>query len=53
MIREGKITKPVVAYVTGSLAERLSSEVQFGHAGAKANTHEETATYKNAILREA
>lgn len=53
LIGEKKITKPVVAYVTGSLAEKLSTEVQFGHAGAKANADEEKASYKNAALREA
>lgn len=53
LIREKKITKPVVAYVTGSLAEKLSTEVQFGHAGAKANADEEKASYKNTALREA
>lgn len=53
LIRDGSIKKPVVAYVTGSFAERLSSEVQFGHAGAKANAHEETASHKNTALREA
>jgi len=29
LLREKKITKPVVAYVSGSLAEKLSTEVQF------------------------
>lgn len=53
LIKNGSIKKPVVAYVTGSFAERLTSEVQFGHAGAKANAHEETASYKNVALREA
>lgn len=53
LLSEKKITKPVVAYVTGSLAEKLVSEVQFGHAGAKANANEETASFKNNALREA
>lgn len=53
MLESGKITKPIVAYVTGSLAEKLESEVQFGHAGAKANANEETATFKNNALRAA
>ena len=48
----GKITKPVVAYVSGSFAEALTTEVQFGHAGAKANADEEKASYKNTALRE-
>lgn len=53
LLHEKKITKPVVAYVTGSLAEGLTTEVQFGHAGAKANAHEEQASYKNTALRNA
>lgn len=53
LIKKGKITKPVVAYVTGSFAEKLAGEVQFGHAGAKANAEEETATFKNHALRNA
>jgi succinyl-CoA synthetase alpha subunit len=48
-----KITKPVVAYVSGSFAEKLTTEVQFWHAGAKANANEEMASFKNAALREA
>ena len=53
LIQSGKITKPVVAYVSGSFAEHLTGEVQFGHAGAKANASEETASYKNTALRNA
>lgn len=53
LLQTHKITKPVVAYVTGSFAEKLAGEVQFGHAWAKANAHEETASFKNASLREA
>jgi ATP-citrate lyase alpha-subunit len=51
MIERGEIQKPVVAYVSGSFAEHLTTEVQFGHAGAKANAQEESASYKNEILR--
>jgi ATP-citrate lyase alpha-subunit len=47
------ISKPVVAYISGSFAEKLTTEVQFGHAGAKANADEEKASYKNQALREA
>lgn len=53
LIQSGKIRKPVVAYVSGSFAESLNTEVQFGHAGAKANTKEESASYKNMALRNA
>lgn len=53
LLQAGKIRKPVVAYVTGSFAERLATEVQFGHAGAKANADEEKASYKNTELKKA
>ena len=29
LIRSGDITKPVVAYVSGTLAEKLTTEIQF------------------------
>lgn len=53
LLKTKKITKPIVAYVSGSFAEVLGKEVQFGHAGAKANAQEETAGYKNQALRDA
>ena len=53
LVQSGKITKPIVAYVSGSFAEKLTTEVQFGHAGAKANADEEKASYKNMRLKEA
>lgn len=52
-IAEGRISKPVVAWCTGTCAELLTSEVQFGHAGALARGRHETATAKNRALREA
>jgi len=52
MIKEWKITKPVVARVAGTSAEQLTSDVQFWHAGAKANTDHENATYKNTYLKQ-
>lgn len=53
MIRDGRITKPVVARCCGTSADQLSSEIQFGHAGAKANAERETAKFKNDNLRNA
>ncbi len=53
LVQSGDITKPIVAYVTGTFAEKLTTEVQFGHAGAKANADEEKASYKNMKLKEA
>lgn len=53
MIRDGRITKPVVARCCGTSADQISSEIQFGHAGAKANAERETAKFKNNNLRDA
>jgi len=52
-LREGRITKPLVMWVTGTCARMFPSEVQFGHAGARADSDRETAQAKNAALREA
>ncbi len=50
---EGKITKPIVMWVSGTCASLFPWEVQFGHAGAKAGKEEESAAAKNKALREA
>lgn len=34
-MKDGTITKPVVAWVSGTCASMFKTEVQFGHAGAK------------------
>ena len=52
-IKDKKITKPLVMWVTGTCAEMLPGGVQFGHAGAKADSKEDTAKAKNAALKEA
>lgn len=52
-LEEGKITKPLVIWVTGTCAEMLPGGVQFGHAGAKAEGKKDTAEAKNQALREA
>ncbi len=52
-VKAGKITKPLVMWASGTCAKVLPGQVQFGHAGAKANTAAETADAKNAALREA
>nr|CDJ80457.1 CoA-binding and ATP-citrate lyase succinyl-CoA ligase domain containing protein [Haemonchus contortus] len=52
-LKAGKITKPLVAWCIGTCADHITSEVQFGHAGASANALGETAAAKNAALREA
>lgn len=50
---EGKITKPIVMWVSGTCANLFPYSIQFGHAGAKANKVEETAQAKNQALQEA
>ncbi|XP_054723158.1 ATP-citrate synthase-like [Uloborus diversus] len=49
-LRDGRITKPLVAWCIGTCAGMLSTEVQFGHAGACAQSERETARAKNAAL---
>ncbi len=51
--KEGKITKPLIMWVSGTSAEIFPWQVQFGHAGAKANKADEGAAAKNNALREA
>ena len=52
-VKSGKITKPVIGWCIGTIAQHFSSGVQFGHAGASANADEETAVAKNQAMREA
>jgi len=52
-LKAGKLRKPLVAWVTGTCAKLFPGEVQFGHAGARADADRETADAKNAALREA
>jgi ATP-citrate lyase alpha-subunit len=52
-LKAGKITKPLVAWVTGTCAKVLPASVQFGHAGAKADSHKETAEAKNEAFKDA
>jgi ATP citrate (pro-S)-lyase len=48
--KEGKLKKPLVAWVTGTCASIFPSEVQFGHAGAKSGEETESAQAKNQAL---
>lgn len=52
-LKAKKITKPLVIWVTGTCAKAFSAEVQFGHAGAKADAEMEQADAKNQALRDA
>lgn len=53
VLKSGRITKPVVAWCMGTCSKVFPTEVQFGHAGARAGTERETADAKNKALREA
>jgi ATP-citrate lyase alpha-subunit len=50
-VEEGKITKPIIAWCIGTVAENFNSGVQFGHAGASANSDHETANAKNKAFK--
>ena len=52
-LNKKKITKPLVMWVTGTCSKAFKTEVQFGHAGAKAGSDLETADAKNAALKKA
>ena len=52
-IKDGRITKPVIAWCIGTIAKYYDSGVQFGHAGASANAERETAEAKNRAMSEA
>jgi succinyl-CoA synthetase alpha subunit/citrate synthase len=52
-MKNGRLKKPLVAWVTGTCASLFPGEVQFGHAGAMARGAAETAVAKNNALKEA
>ena len=52
-IKNGEITKPLVAWCIGTCGSMFKSDVQFGHAGACANSDRETSVVKNAELAKA
>ncbi|MFX1410897.1 MAG: citrate/2-methylcitrate synthase [Promethearchaeota archaeon] len=52
-LRNSRIIKPLVIWVTGTAAKILPQGLQFGHAGAMAGTSRETAEAKNQALKEA
>ncbi|XP_046975417.1 ATP-citrate synthase isoform X2 [Vanessa cardui] len=51
-IRDGRITKPLVAWCIGTCSDMFTSEVQFGHAGSLAGSALEKAAAKNMALRQ-
>jgi len=52
-LKDGRIKKPLVAWCIGTCSKIFPTEVQFGHAGARAGAERETADAKNQALREA
>ena len=42
-LKDGRITKPLVAWCIGTCSKVFPAEVQFGHAGARAGAERETA----------
>ncbi len=53
LLKDGSVSKPVIAYIAGSVAELFPEPPQFGHAKAMASSQSETAAAKKAVLREA
>lgn len=52
-VEDGTISKPLVAWVSGTVAELFPTEVQFGHAGARSGRKKESAQSKNKVLKDA
>lgn len=52
-VKDGRITKPMIAWCVGTCASCFATEVQFGHAGAQARGGDETAAAKNAAMKAA
>ena len=51
LVRDSKITKPIIAYCIGTSADQLSENIQFGHAGASASSEYESAVFKNGYMK--
>ncbi|MBI5159348.1 ATP citrate synthase [Candidatus Micrarchaeota archaeon] len=52
-LKQKKISKPLVMWVTGTCAKVFPTEVQFGHAGAKGEGGRKSADAKNSALKQA
>ncbi len=51
LIKTKKITKPVIAYIGGTISEMFATPPQFGHAKAMASRGEESAPAKAQALK--
>lgn len=53
LIKEGKITKKIICFIAGIVAEAFDKPTQFGHAKALASSNDESARAKKIALKEA
>lgn len=53
LVGEGKIKKPVIAFIGGEFTMNLPSDVEFGHAGAIIEGERGKPDYKRKVLKEA
>lgn len=53
LLQTKKMTKKIICYIAGTVAEMFPTSPQFGHAKAMAKTLDETARAKRKALREA
>ncbi len=53
LMQSGSITKPILCYIAGSVAEMFDTPPQFGHAKALAQSKDETARGKRDMLEKA
>lgn len=52
-VKQGLIKKPIIAWCIGTIANKFTRQIQFGHAGASAQKDKETAEAKNKAMRAA
>lgn len=52
-VKNGKIKKPVIAFIAGEFTLNLPNDVQFGHAGAIIEGERGKPDYKRKVLKEA
>ncbi len=53
LVKEGKIKKPVIAFIAGDFTLGLPSQVQFGHVGAIIEGDKGKPDHKRKVLKEA
>jgi ATP citrate (pro-S)-lyase len=53
LLKTKRLTKPIVAYIAGTVAELFETPPQFGHAKAMAGSSKESASAKRQLLNEA